>query len=130
MVLRVDEEWLKDYQRRMMGTPEPEPQKRNKYGNEKTQTDDGSFDSKHEARVWKQLRLEALEADSGIVGIGRQVAFFLPGGIKYVADFVLLSADGHYTVIDAKSEATRKDRVYRLKKRLMQECLHLSITEM
>ena len=53
----------------------------------------------------------------------------MPGGVKYVADFVLLHSDGHFTVIDAKSDATRRDRVYRLKKRLMRECLKLEIVE-
>ena len=58
-----------------------------------------------------------------------QVPFLLPGGVKYIADFVVLEKDGTYTVMDAKSEATRKDKTYRLKKRLMRECLGLEIVE-
>ena len=58
-----------------------------------------------------------------------QVVFELPGGIKYIADFVTLEPDGTYRVWDAKSAATARDKVYRLKKRLMRECLGLEITE-
>ncbi len=62
-------------------------------------------------------------------GLARQVAFYLPGGVKDMADFVSLNADGSYTVYDAKSEATRRDKVYRLKRRQMRECLGLEIKE-
>lgn len=63
------------------------------------------------------------------LGLGLQVAFYLPGGIKYVADFVAFLPDGGYVVMGAKSDATRKDKVYCLKKKLMRECLHLEIVE-
>ena len=46
-----------------------------------------------------------------------------------MADFVTFNADGSYTVYDAKSEATRRDKVYRLKRRQMRECLGLEIEE-
>ena len=53
----------------------------------------------------------------------------LPGGVKYIADFVTLELDGSFTVWDAKSSATARDKVYRLKKRQMRECLHIEIRE-
>lgn len=40
-----------------------------------------------------------------------------------------LKNDGTYDVIDAKSEATRKDRVYRIKRRQMREVLGIEIVE-
>lgn len=99
-----------------------------KYHNKPTTGTDGdTYQSKHEAKMCEQLRLECLAGMH--MGLGKQVTFFLPGGVKYIADFVTLEADGTYTVYDAKSEATRKDKTYRLKKRQMKECLHIPIKE-
>ena len=99
----------------------------NKYGNEPVDVDGERFDSRHEARVYERLRLEGLAGAH--VGLARQVTFLLPGGVKYVADFVLLNRDGSYRVLDAKSTATRKNAVYRLKKRQMKACLGLDVEE-
>ena len=98
-----------------------------KYGNEPVTHGGKRFDSKHEARVYEQLRLSGLAGAH--VGLARQVCFFLPGGVRYYADFVTLHADGSYRVLDAKSAATRKNAVYRLKKRQMKACLGLEIEE-
>ncbi|MCE5342571.1 MAG: DUF1064 domain-containing protein, partial [Eubacteriales bacterium] len=62
-------------------------------------------------------------------GVMTQVRFGVPGGVTYIADFVTLETDGTYRVLDAKSEATKRDKVYRLKKRLMKECLGIVIQE-
>lgn len=62
-------------------------------------------------------------------GVVCQQAFALPGGVKYIADFVALKNDGTYDVIDAKSEATRKDKVYRLKRKQMRNVLGIEIVE-
>ena len=98
-----------------------------KYGNQKTTVDGRVFDSLHEAAVYKELliRWKAWEIRS----VCCQVPFLLPGGVKYIADFAVLENDGTYTVMDAKSEATRKDKVYRMKKRQMRECLGIEIVE-
>jgi len=98
-----------------------------KYGNEKVCRGGKRFDSKHEAAVYEELRLRCMAGE--YLGLGLQVAFYLPGGIKYLADFVAITKDGGIEVMDAKSEATRRDKVYRLKKRLMKECLGLEIRE-
>lgn len=104
------------------------PAKRPKYGNEKTTNEDGEvFDSKHEAKCYEMLRLECLAGQH--VALARQVIFYLPGGVKYIADFVTQEPDGTSTVYDAKSEATKKNAAYRLKKRLMENCLHIRIKE-
>lgn len=98
-----------------------------KYGNEKVCRGGKRFDSKHEAAVYEELRLRCMAGE--YLGLGLQVAFYLPGGIKYLADFVAITKGGGIEVMDAKSEATRRDKVYRLKKRLMKECLGLEIRE-
>jgi len=136
MALNVDEKWVRDFCART-GQKLPEElrrndaldavQRRNKYGNQPTEVNGKKFDSKHEADVYEELRLECLADEH--VGLGCQVAFYLPGGIKYIADFVTLEDDGTFTVYDAKSEATRKDKTYRLKKRQMKKCLGIEIRE-
>ena len=143
MALNVDEKWVRDFCART-GQKLPEElrrndaldarlyaaqvvQRRNKYGNQPTEVNGKKFDSKHEADVYEELRLECLADEH--VGLGCQVAFYLPGGVKYIADFVTLEDDGTFTVYDAKSEATRKDKTYRLKKRQMKKCLGIEIRE-
>ena len=128
-----DEKWLNEYSRRTgIKVPEIEqPAKadpsRPKYGNRKTQYAGQVFDSMHEAEAYKELLLRVKAGD--IRAVACQVPFLLPGGVMYIADFVTMGNDGTYTVMDAKSEATRKDKVYRLKKRQMRECLGIEIQE-
>lgn len=62
-------------------------------------------------------------------GVICQQTFLLPGGVKYVADFIALKRDGTYDVIDAKSEGTRKDKVYQIKRKQMRACLGIEIVE-
>lgn len=136
--MRFDEEWLESYLKKMNQQPlqvlpetkiEPiQPEKRRKYGNTETRQGGRRFDSKHEAAVYEELRLRCLAGE--YLGLGLQVPFYLPGGIKYIADFVGFLPGGGYVVMDAKSEATRKDKVYRLKKRQMKACLGLDIVEL
>lgn len=89
----------------------PEKPKRLKYGNKRVTVDGIKFDSEHEARVWQELR--ARQAAGELRAVLRQVKFDLPGGIVYIADFVTIGPDMRIEgVWDAKSEITRKDRVY------------------
>ena len=59
----------------------------------------------------------------------RQVSFDLPGNIRYVADFVTVDCRGNLEIIDAKSEATRKNRVYINKKKQLLEVWGCEIRE-
>ena len=101
--------------------------RRSKYGNQRTERDGQVFDSKHEADVYSELMLRVRAGE--LYGVFRQHPFALPGGVVYIADFVALNRDGTYTVMDAKSEATSRDKAYRLKKRQMRECLGIGIKE-
>ena len=127
MALRMTEEEYRELlarQKKAVQTAPPSAgPKRNKYGARKVEADGITFDSGHEAQVWKELKLE-LQAGK-YKGVARQVPFGLPGGVTYVADFVTLNLDDSYTVIDAKSPATRKIAVYQLKKKQMKNCLGL-----
>lgn len=140
--LEFSEEWLLDYQQRTgckvrdpggrRGASAPPPaegpeKKPPKYRNKKTTVDGILFDSKHEADRYNQLKI--LRSAGEVTGFACQVAFYLPGGIVYKADFVVLYPDGRYVVEDAKSPATRKDKTYRLKRRLMKSTHGIEIVE-
>lgn len=103
----------------------------NKYGNRKTTVFGQTFDSKHEAERYLELR--AMEREGKIRYLATQVPFelipmqtdgagkILERPAKYIADFTYWERcnDGYrYVVEDAKSPATRTE-VYRLKKKLL-----------
>ena len=106
-----------------------EQPKRRKYGNEPTYIDGKRFDSKHEAMVYKDLMLRVKAGE--LKCVLRQVRFDLAQTeqLQYVADFVTIAPDMSAEVIDAKSEATRKNKVYVIKKKLMKELWDIDITE-
>lgn len=93
------------------------PARPTKYGNRRVEVDGKRFDSQHEAEVYQELMLRVRAGELKLVL--RQVPFDLPGGIKYIADFVTMDHAGSIEVIDAKSEITRKNRVYINKKKQM-----------
>ena len=110
MAIEVTEEWVRAHYARIGKTPPEElcannAPRRRKYGNTPT------------------------ERGGELLGVFCQVPFRLPGEVVYIADFVALNRDGTYSVMDAKSEATRRDKVYRLKRKLMKNCLGLEIRE-
>lgn len=100
---------------------------RTKYGNRKTVIDGITFDSVKEASRYAELKL--LQKAGEISDLELQSPFVLQPGfdhkgkkiqpIKYIADFTYLSGDGEQVVEDVKSPATRKDKVYQLKKKMM-----------
>lgn len=138
MSAEFDEQWLAEYYRKRGKTPTggraepkapepPKPAKPAKYRNVKTTVDGTTYDSKHEAAMHEELELTRKAGE--IRALLTQVPFELPGGVVYKADFVTLNNDGTYTVLDAKSPATRKDKAYRIKRRLMMNCLGIEIKE-
>ncbi len=108
---------------------EGETGKRRKYGNEPCYLDGKRFDSKHEALVYKDLMFRVKAGELRCVV--RQVRFDLTEAekLQYVADFVTIGNDMKVEVLDAKSEATRKNPVYIIKKKLMREKWGLEIRE-
>ena len=87
--------------------------KQSKYRNVKTEVDGICFDSKAEARRYTELKLLA-DADE-IMGFGRQPSFVLPGGIRYMPDFIVCGIDGAVWIEDVKGVETQ---AFKLKKRL------------
>ena len=112
----------------------------NKFGNHKVVLDGETFDSKHEATRWCELRY--MERAGLITDLHRQVAYELipvqrspetgkvvERACKYIADFVyIVKATQKVVVEDAKSPATRTD-AYRIKKKLMLKKYNIEIKE-
>lgn len=104
------------------------PKKRAKYGNRKVTVDGMKFDSQKEADFYFSRLLPAWRLGE-LKLLARQVPFDLPGGIKYVADFVIVGMNGDVDVIDTKSEATKKNRVYINKKKQIKAVWGIDIRE-
>ena len=106
--------------------PSPVRGRLNKYGNRKVEID--GMNSQHEANVYFDLMLRVKAGE--LKCVCRQVKFDLPGGIVYVADFVTILPDRRIeNVIDAKSAATKQNRVYINKKKQMKACWGIDILE-
>ena len=134
MSLRLSEEEYAELLKRRdfntIGTPEtlPDKPKRRKYGNRRVEIDGMKFDSQKEADYYFAVLLPSWKAGAYKL-LARQVPFDLPGGIRYIADFVTVSRDGEVMVLDTKSEPTRMNRTYINKKKQMRAMWHLEITE-
>lgn len=145
MALRWTEEDLKEYQARhkrqalpcvpsqpsgvSVADMESEKPKRRKYGNRKVTVDSMRFDSQHEADYYFGVLIPRVKAGE-LKCVCRQVPIDLPGGIRYIADFITIKPDMTVeAVIDAKSEITRKDRVYINKKKQVLKCWGIEIKE-
>lgn len=124
-------------QKQIMQKLQAQKQPRSKYGNQKTETAGITFDSKKEARRFEELRqLESIGAISDLrlqVDFTLQEAYTDTAGqrvraIRYKADFTYYIED-RLIVEDVKSEATRKNRVYTIKKKMMAERYGISIQE-
>lgn len=102
--------------------------KKSKYGNRRVEINGLKFDSQHEANVYLEMmdRVRAGELKCVL----RQVPFDLPGGIRYIADFITIRPDWSIEgVYDAKSPATRANRVYINKKKQVKACWDIEIRE-
>lgn len=103
----------------------------NKYGNQSTEVDGLSFQSKAEAARYSELKL-MLRARVITDLVVHPVWDLTVNGMivaKYIGDFAYSDVEtGKLTVEDVKSEPT-KTPVYRLKKKLLLACHGLHITE-
>ena len=107
-----------------------------KYGNVKTEVDGKTFDSKHEARRYVELKY--LERIGQIKDLQLQRRYTLIGTQKdesgkvlerpvvYIADFVYKDQNGKTVVEDAKGAKTD---VYKIKRKLMLSIYGLRIQE-
>ncbi len=110
------------------GEAKEAPGKTSKYRNQRVEVGGIRFDSKHEAAVYQELMLRVRAGE--LRAVLRQVPFDLPGGIRYIADFVTLSTDMRVEgVYDAKSPVTKQNRTYINKRKQMKACWGIEIRE-
>lgn len=102
-----------------------EPKKpRHKFRAQPTETDGIKFSSKKEAAYYSQLKLRVRAGET--LFFLRQVPFHLPGGVRYVVDFVEFLADGTVAFIDVKGMATP---MYTAKKKMVESLYPITIKE-
>lgn len=100
----------------------------NKYRNKEIIIDGIRFQSRKEGLRYKELKL--LQRAGLIYNLKMQTTFELQPSFKrngktiraitYKADFDYYTKDGRHVVEDVKSKATEKDKVYRLKRKMLQ----------
>jgi hypothetical protein len=95
----------------------------NKYNNKKPLVDGIRFDSKKEAKFYKDLKLQMaageikeFELQPQFVLLEKDKDRVTGRGIKYIADFKITYADGSVEIVDVKGHKTQ---VYKLKKKLL-----------
>jgi hypothetical protein len=82
------------------------------------------FPSTKEGRYYQELKLKQ---KAGIVAFFlRQVPIFLPGGVKFVIDFVEFHADGTVRFVDVKGMRTRQ---YIDKKKVVEAMYPITVEE-
>ena len=96
----------------------------NKYHAKRVEYDGIKFDSIKEKNRYVELKL--MEKANAIQDLKLQQKFVLfpkndyGNKVQYIADFTYIE-DGKFVVEDVKSAITRKNQVYRLKKRILAE---------
>ena len=89
---------------------------RHKYNAQPTVVDEIRFDSKAEANYYSQLLIRKQAGE--VVTFLRQVPFHLPGGVRYVVDFLEFHADGTVHFVDVKGVETA---TFKAKKKQVEE---------
>lgn len=113
-------------------------ERRSKFFSKKVVVEGITFDSKKEGEYY--LKLKELEKKGTIKDLELQKEYILQDKfkigkktrreIKYRADFTYITTnDNKLHVIDVKSEYTRKDEVYRIKKKLFEKKFEIELEE-
>jgi hypothetical protein len=97
-----------------------------KFNATKTVLDGIRFDSKKEARYYQDLLLRQKAENGDVLFFLRQIAFYLPGGVRYVCDFQVFKRDGSVSFVDVKGFKTRE---YMTKKKLVESLYPVQIEE-
>lgn len=97
---------------------------RHKFNAIRTIQDGITFSSKKEAARYRDHKLA--QQAGVLVFFLRQVPFYLPGGVRYVVDFVLFYANGEVVFEDVKGFKTPE---YKTKKRLVEALYPITIRE-
>ncbi|KEQ11241.1 hypothetical protein GZ77_26230 [Endozoicomonas montiporae] len=95
-----------------------------KYNNKPTEVDGIKFHSQKEARYYSDLKIRVRLGEVEMFLM--QVPFHLPGGVKYVADFLEFRSDETVVVIDVKGVRTDQ---YKTKKKLVEFYYPVTVVE-
>lgn len=87
-----------------------------------TEIDGEKFSSKKEARYYAELLIRQKVGE--VVFFLRQVPFHLPGGVKYVVDFVEFLADGTCDFVEVKGFETPE---WKIKKKMVEDIYPVKI---
>lgn len=103
----------------------------NKYGAVKTVVDGITFHSKKEADRYCEMKLLVRAGEISELELQPAFRCVVNGALicTYFADFRYLDCRHGRVVEDVKSESTSKDKVYRLKKKLVEALYNITITE-
>lgn len=100
------------------------PTRASKYGAIATAVDGIRFDSKKEARYYEQLKLR--KAAGEVAYWLRQVPLHMPGGTRYVIDFLVFFCDGRPPeFVDVKG---RETAMFRVKRREIEHLYPITVT--
>lgn len=97
---------------------------KHKFGAIRTEIDGIKFDSKKEAKRYQELLF--LQKTGEVLFFLRQTPFHLPGGTKYLCDFVVFWKNGDITFEDVKG---MKTPMYSLKKKQVEALYPIEIKE-
>lgn len=84
---------------------------KHKYNASPQNVDGHRYDSKAELAYARKL--DADKASGLLVQYLRQVPFHLPGGVKYVCDFLVFNSDGEVRFVDVKGMDTPASKIKR-----------------
>jgi hypothetical protein len=97
---------------------------KHKFKARRTNVDGIKFSSKKEAKRYNTLKL--LRKSGEILFFLRQVPFHLPGGVKYICDFLIFWVNGEVTIEDVKGFKTES---YKAKKKMVEALYPIEISE-
>lgn len=97
---------------------------RHKFKAKRTEVDNIKFSSKKEAKRYNILK--SLQNVGEVLFFLRQVPFHLPGGVKYICDFLIFWASGEVTIEDVKGFKTES---YKAKKKMVEALYPIEILE-
>jgi len=97
---------------------------KHKFGAKPSILDDIKFASKKERKRYQELKV--LQQHGELLFFLRQVPFHLPGGVKYLCDFMNFWQNGSVTIEDVKG---MKTPMYILKKKQVEKLYPITITE-
>jgi len=97
---------------------------KHKFAAKRVELDGIKFASKKEAKYYQELLLRQKAGE--IIFFLRQVPFYLPGGVKYVCDFVEFCSDETVHFVDTKGFKTP---TYKAKKKMVEVLYPIIIEE-